>query len=806
MRGLGSVSDLKTWGFALLVASAAALSVGCGGDDDDDNAPPDTEPPGVPTNPANTWVRCECSGCTVNGQPAGTDRVGGCAAAACGGPTLANDCAAICSAYGFTSCAATTPLTDSCLPARCELCAADAECSEGACYAAGRLCSKSCNENGNCGQCDLCSERVCSPQPAELMCTPPPPAPAPLAADAPLPGTRSQSYLDRQLGKTSFDLNTSSSLTFSAPNLTGGGSISAGAISMLAPGCPGSGCTARLNDLFVVAAHLPATVSGVIDLPAPVPDIPFSEDHNVDNVLISLVRPTTLDIAADGGFRIPAGALEVMAGFDVDGDHSGHRAISSDDLSGAIDFATGEINLVGTVSVGGANLTFDLKGGISNRPPVARAGADLVVECAGATTAVALNGAASTDATPGPGISDYRWYTNFDRTTGFGSELASGASPSASFALGAHVLTLQTIDGSGAMSLDDQSLLVRDTVAPVIQVPRVSVEICSPDKHVFQLPLPQVTEVCTGSPDLKGEVIALNGQPLTPPITLTNGRANLSPGSLRVRWTARDASGNESSAVQEIEVVARPALYSRVALTVADSVKVIMPGGGPAGIANLGVGQTSTGVLSRVGNVFAGGPVVLRDRALVDGFIKTHDRVTRQNNVVVNGLIFEQVEPVFAAQPPLVASFPAPGIPIPLEPNQSASPAPGSYGQVVVKTNATLNLRSGSYFMTSLQIEPGANVRLSKSAGPIQIYVKDSLIFRSSFQDPSNDATNLLLFYAGTAGTFIEAPFSGSIVAPNAKLDLATVPSQHAGTFFAREIEVRPSVTILHRPYLCTEP
>ncbi len=40
---------------------------------------------------------------------------------------------------------------------------------------------------------------------------------------------------------------------------------------------------------------------------------------------------------------------------------------------------------------------------------------------------------------------------------------------------------------------------------------------------------------------------------------------------------------------------------------------------------------------------------------------------------------------------------------------------------------------------------------------------------------------------------------------PNAKLDLATVASQHTGTFFAREIEVHPHTLVVHRSFLCTE-
>jgi hypothetical protein len=53
----------------------------------------------------------------------------------------------------------------------------------------------------------------------------------------------------------------------------------------------------------------------------------------------------------------------------------------------------------------------------------------------------------------------------------------------------------------------------------------------------------------------------------------------------------------------------------------------------------------------------------------------------------------------------------------------------------------------------------------------------------------------------GTEATVVEAPYRGTILAPNATLTLATVGSAgFRGVYQARDIEVRPDVVVRHEP------
>jgi len=95
----------------------------------------------------------------------------------------------------------------------------------------------------------------------------------------------------------------------------------------------------------------------------------------------------------------------------------------------------------------------------ANAAPLADAGDDQTVECAGGTTEVTLDGSGSSD--PDEDALAYSW-TEGD------TEIATGASPTVSLSPGAHVLTLTVTDSDGERSTDEGTVVVEDTNAPVI--------------------------------------------------------------------------------------------------------------------------------------------------------------------------------------------------------------------------------------------------------------------------------------------------------------------------------------------------
>ena len=102
------------------------------------------------------------------------------------------------------------------------------------------------------------------------------------------------------------------------------------------------------------------------------------------------------------------------------------------------------------------------KFGAAGASPVADAGTDQTVECAGATTSVTLDG---TGSTPGTGsINSYSWAEG-------ATSLGTGSTLMVSLAKGSHTITLTVTDTGGGSDSDDVVVNIVDTTSPVITCP-----------------------------------------------------------------------------------------------------------------------------------------------------------------------------------------------------------------------------------------------------------------------------------------------------------------------------------------------
>jgi len=235
-------------------------------------------------------------------------------------------------------------------------------------------------------------------------------------------------------------------------------------------------------------------------------------------------------------------------------------------------------------------------------------------------------------------------------------------------------------------------------------------------------------------------------------------------------------------------------LSATSSLKIDDRVTVKETNGNPAAIANLGTATLQIGTDGHLGDIWSRGPVTIADRTVVNGTIHGAVSVTTGNGVTVKAKDNKSFQTVTSTSSVTFPVTNAGGFN--LEPGATGTLFPGSYGAVAVKSNSKLKVSTGSYLIESLDLEPQSTLALDTTSGPIVFYVRTSVILRGNITTKT-DARDFTLIYFGSSALFVEAPFSGTIVASGAQLNITSVQPIN-GAFFASGIEVYPGDTCTH--------
>jgi hypothetical protein len=227
--------------------------------------------------------------------------------------------------------------------------------------------------------------------------------------------------------------------------------------------------------------------------------------------------------------------------------------------------------------------------------------------------------------------------------------------------------------------------------------------------------------------------------------------------------------------------------------------------GSSVNVAGLGASGTRFGsaVLGH-NNIYSVGNVLLRSQARVEGFVRTEGRIDEQDATV---RILGQKQPGFDVPTQTFSwtvKFPSSATPLDtIQPGASVSLAPGAY-QSLNQNGGHLFLRTGTYYFANgfFNSEPAATIHLDNFRGPIVIYVKGGFTYKGKFSEDVARKGQVLVGYFGTSLAFLQAPFVGTMVAPNAKIELQRPTSgMHEGSFFAKDIQVFSDSHIRFLPF-----
>jgi hypothetical protein len=294
---------------------------------------------------------------------------------------------------------------------------------------------------------------------------------------------------------------------------------------------------------------------GFADFVATLPNGEYSGTDIVDGHIF-LQQPFIVDIDENGDYSAPASSTSFYITAILDGDRFAFTSTNITPIAGTYDEANGVFTMSGAVRdpdgiiTGDVSLTFLFE----NRPPVADAGLDQVVECSSSmlTGEALLSGAGSFDPDGEADLESFSW--GIDEGT-VDAQSAIGENVTVVLGLGVHDVVLTVADMSGSFGQDEAVVLVEDTTPPVITI-TVPQGIEYVHSDAFHL-LYEVTDVCTGV----GDVIALlDGNTTLSGHGLASGQlidllTELTLGDHTFRIEADDTEDNASAAEVTFSII-----------------------------------------------------------------------------------------------------------------------------------------------------------------------------------------------------------------------------------------------------------
>lgn len=220
----------------------------------------------------------------------------------------------------------------------------------------------------------------------------------------------------------------------------------------------------------------------------------------------------------------------------------------------------------------------------------------------------------------------------------------------------------------------------------------------------------------------------------------------------------------------------------------------VLDGSAWGNVTNSGTGVVRIGTDAHVGSVWTKGLLDLRDRVTVHGNVVSAT-LSQGNQVSILGSVSTQLPSASDILRP-APSFANIGGAVSLEPNQQRTLGPGHYGSLSVKSGGQLHLREGAYSFANITVEPQAVIHVESNCSAVSVRNRGAFYFRGSVVEVGgNDAgVGISIVHESQQTAFVEAPFRGIILAPNAELVLSA--HTHRGQFLARRLRIDADATV----------
>jgi choice-of-anchor A domain-containing protein len=190
------------------------------------------------------------------------------------------------------------------------------------------------------------------------------------------------------------------------------------------------------------------------------------------------------------------------------------------------------------------------------------------------------------------------------------------------------------------------------------------------------------------------------------------------------------------------------------------------------------------------------------DRTHLHGVVKTASTYTHGASVLVDGGVTQNTSLRPLASLSWNVAFPSLNRGSCLvQPDNTETIDPGTYGDITVYSRSHLKLRTGTYYFKSLSIDSGAFLDVDNAAGPVFVNVRNAFGWNGTVAETQPTKGNIVFALATASAVNIYTAFRGIIVAPSASLTLASDgTSGHFGAFFAKSLTAQANAIIHQRP------
>ena len=510
--------------------------------------------------------------------------------------------------------------------------------------------------------------------------------------------------------------------------------------------------------------------------------------HNLSRAKLTLTQAVTGMKQADGtiSFLQP---FDVTALLTADGDTS-PLSLHGTQISGTM--VGNQVTLEFTVKHADEPLSIDLhlSAVMQAHPPAVAISAPSSVVCDPSTGKGTAHLVAVASDPDGDTVT-VRWANQI-------AGLGQGPNFTASLPPGGHTFSVVGEDPGGRIAFAQADVTVIDTLPPLVALAAQAIVYTCGAGALPKLPTPGITDLCAAEPvTVKGEVLSVNGQPISPLLIAADGRVNAPHGVLGVRWTTLKANGQQVVRDQVVLVTENPAIHALDSVAISDRAVIGRVSGADGAIFLDRQGTIDVGADAATGPLTSLGNILLRDRSRVHGPAIAGGTIVQQNQVQVSSVWASAVFPGLSW--PVLSPVIVGSTAVMVEPGSSRTLQPGQFGAVQVKARATLVVSAGRYSMTSLKLEAGSTVRVQGSAVPV-FAIRDTALLQGVISGSTGALAPVELDVSGISAE-LDSPFVGSVIVPGGSLTLAG--STANGSFVGKTVAVRPGVVVTGAPTSC---